>query len=149
MHKLDYRDLAGGGILLFLGVFIIWHAGTTLPLGTIRRMGPGMFPVVIGGLLVLFGALIAVPALWRRGNMPTIEWRPALAVLAGIVAFGVAIRPVGIMPALILQLAVTSFAEQTFRPVALLVMAVTFPIVAYLIFSLGLGLPIPMLRWPF
>ena len=148
MQKFDSRDLTGGVMLLLLGVFIVWHAATALPLGSPRRMGPGMFPVVIGGLLVLFGVLIAVPALWRRGDIPVIEWRTAMAILAGIVVFGAAIRAVGIVPALILQLLVTSFAEQTFRPVVLLAMAVAFPIVAYLIFSLGLGLPIPMLNWP-
>ena len=148
MQQPDYRDILGGGLLLLLGLFMIWYAASSLSLGTIRRMGPGMFPMGVGGLLAMFGLLIAVPALFRRGELPAVEWRTAAAVLAGIAAFAIAIRTVGLAPAIIAQLVVTAGAEREFRPLALLVMALTFPLAAYLIFGVGLGLPVPMLRWP-
>jgi hypothetical protein len=149
MYQRDYRDIAGGALLLLTGILIAWHASATLDFGTVRRMGPGMFPMSIGVILALFGVALMIPAFFRAGELEAIEWRSGAAVLAGIAAFALAIRPMGLIPAIIAVLLVSSLAERTFRPVALLVMSILLPLGAYLIFQVGLGLPLALFRSPF
>jgi hypothetical protein len=149
MYQRDYRDIAGGALLLLTGIMIAWYASATLDFGTVRRMGPGMFPMSIGVILAVFGIALMIPAFFRAGDFDAVEWRSAIAVLAGVGAFALAIRPLGLVPAIVSLLVVSSLAERRFRPVSLLVMCVTLPLAAYLIFRVGLGLPLAMARWPF
>lgn len=149
MYHRDYKDIAGGGLLALAGAGMAWHATNTLEFGTIARMGPGMFPTSIGVLLVVFGLLIMVPAFFRAGTLEQIEWRSFLAVLASVAVFAVTVRTVGLLPAIIGQVAISTLAEPMRRPLALAAMCVILPAAAYAIFTLGLGLPLTMARWPF
>lgn len=149
MYQRDYKDIIGGSLLLASGLLIAWHAANTLEFGTISQMGPGMFPMSIGLLLAAFGAAIMIPALFRGGEFEKIEWRPAIAVLASIAVFAATVRWLGLLPAILLQITVSRLADTTFRPRATAAMVIVLPLAAYVIFSLGLGLPIGMIRWPF
>lgn len=134
---------------MLTGLLIAWHAYTTLDFGTVRRMGPGMFPTSIGLILAGFGIAIMVPAFFRPGTMEAIEWRSASAVLASVAVFAMMVRPFGLVPAIVSLIFVASLAEQKFRPISLIVMSASLSLMAYLIFSSGLGLPLVMWRSPF
>ncbi|SMH40387.1 hypothetical protein [Azospirillum agricola] len=69
-------------------------------MGTAFRMGPGYFPVLLGGLLALLGAAISLRALWiDEGNrMGGLAWRPVLLVLGR----GLVLRPAAAELALLL-----------------------------------------------
>ena len=47
MTKRDNTDIIGGAILCVLGAFIALYA-QRYQMGTLFRMGPGYFPVVLG-----------------------------------------------------------------------------------------------------
>ena len=55
MQKRDLKDILAGAVLIALGLPGAAYALATLPLGTLRRMGPGMFPAALGLILALFG----------------------------------------------------------------------------------------------
>lgn len=149
MLSRDYRDIVGGGLLIVGGLFFTWYASTHYDLGTLRRMGPGMFPSALGVALALFGGLIAVPAIFREGVPPVVRiWTP-LFVLAGVAAFAMTIRPFGLIPAILSVVIISSLAELKVRPVSLAVLCVVLCLIAWLTFRVGLGLPIAMWRWPF
>lgn len=149
MYQRDYRDLAGGALLVVAGALIAWHAYSTLDFGTVRRMGPGMFPTSIGLILVGFGIAIMVPAYFRPGDMEEIEWRSAGAVLASVAVFAMTVRPFGLVPAIVSLIVVASLAERKFRPLSLIAMSSVLSLAAWGIFSKGLGLPLVMWRSPF
>ena len=48
------KDFGAGLVYVVFGVAAVW-IGRDYPFGTGARMGPGYFPSVLGGLLVLFG----------------------------------------------------------------------------------------------
>lgn len=149
MLSRDYRDIVGGGLLIVGGLLFTWYASSSYDLGTLRRMGPGMFPTALGVTLALFGALIAVPAFFRQGPMPVVRiWTP-LFVLAGVAAFAMTIRPFGLMPAILAVVIISSFAELKVRPLSLAILCVVLCVIAWLTFRVGLGLPIAMWRWPY
>lgn len=149
MLSRDYKDIVGGGLLVVFGLVFSWYAAEHYDLGTLRRMGPGMFPMALGLVLAAFGVLLIVPAFFRQGVMPEIRvWTP-IFVLAGVAAFTMTIRPFGMIPAVIAVIVISSLAELKIRPVSLFLLTTTLCLLSWLIFRVGLGLPIAMFRWPF
>jgi hypothetical protein len=148
MYKRDYRDLIGGSLLVVVGMLIVLHASQTLNFGTIRRMGPGMFPVSLGAILAVFGTAIAVPAWFREGTVERIELRAFVAVLGGIAAFALMINPFGLIPAITGLVLIVGLAETRYRPVPLVVICVSLSLFSYLVFRILLGLPLVMYRLP-
>ena len=71
--------------LMFIGIggfFVIW-ALTHYQMGTAVRMGPAYFPAVLGGLLVVLGALVFIESFAMQG--------PALPMPFNIVDFIIAV----------------------------------------------------------
>ena len=48
------RDTTAGLALIIGGCAYAWYANATLPVGTLRQMGPGMLPVSLGLTFILF-----------------------------------------------------------------------------------------------
>ena len=148
MKSRDYRDLFGGGALILIGTFAAAYAASRLDLGTVRRMGPGMFPTALGVVLASFGVALVVPAFLRPGEMPRVDVRPLVAVLAAIAAFAVMIRPFGIVPTIAATTFIVTRAEVRLPLVHTAILAAVLTLLALLVFKIGLGLPVPMIRWP-
>ena len=61
--------------------------------GDMHRMGPAMFPTLVGALLALLGAIVAARGLVLSGEAaPRFHLRPLAVSLLAIVLFGVALR---------------------------------------------------------
>ena len=58
-------DALAGLIFIAFGLGSIWIA-SGYELGTARAMGPGYFPVVLGGLIAILGGSLTVRALLAR-----------------------------------------------------------------------------------
>lgn len=148
MLSRDYRDIVGGALLVVVGLAFALYSFSNYELGTINRMGPGMFPMALGIILAGFGVMQAIPAFFRTGVMPEIRvWTP-IFVLSGVAAFALLVRPFGLLPAVIAVVVISSFAELKIRPVSLVILTGSLCLMSWLIFSVGLGLPVPMFRWP-
>ena len=144
----DRRDLAAGLALAALGGAFVWGA-LDLPLGTARRMGPGYLPLVVGGAAILIGLLVAGAAFGRAGRIPPVEWRPFLGVLAGLAAFALAIRPLGLLPAIVVAVLASATADARSRPLPALALALFLAVTAHLVFIVALRLPLVPWRTPF
>lgn len=145
----DYKDIVGGALLVIFGVAFVWHAAAHNEIGTLGRMGPGMFPMMLGGVLAAFGTTIAIQGCLRQGSLPQIRTLTPLFILGGIAAFALLIRPFGLIPAIIGATVISSMAELKFRPASLAVLSLALSVIAWLTFRVGLGLPLAMFRWPF
>lgn len=149
MLSRDYRDVAGGLLLVALGLWVAWYARAYYEMGTLRRMGPGMFPAAMGLILAGFGLGIAIPALFRKGERVYPEFATAFFVTLGVAAFALLIKPFGLIPAILGVVILSSLAELKIRPLSLAVLCVSLCLIAWLTFRVALGLPLPMARWPF
>ena len=148
MLSRDYRDIVGGALLVVVGLAFALYSLSNYELGTINRMGPGMFPMALGIILAGFGVMQAIPAFFRTGVVTEIRvWTP-IFVLSGVAAFALMVRPFGLLPAVIAVVVISSFAELKIRPVSLVILTGSLCLMSWLIFSVGLGLPVPMFRWP-
>lgn len=148
MRNRDWGDVIGGSLLVVVGLYFSIQAGE-YDLGTLRRMGPGFFPRALGIFLVALGLLIAALAAYRDGELPKPRLRPFAAILGGILAFALSVEWVGMVPATFLLVGISAFAEPDARRVPTLILAVVLSVIAVVIFSHGLSIPLPAVRWPF
>jgi len=148
MRNRDYTDLIGGGLLVVLGVACGWYA-TRYNIGTLTRMGPGYFPTALGFLLAFLGLLILLPALRRRGDFPVVHWRPLVAILLAIAAFGLTVREIGVVPATFLMTGIAAVAQPGVPVIRTLLLAAGLSALAVIIFLRALGVLLPMFNWPF
>ena len=149
MLSRDYKDIVGGALLAVFGLIVAVDAAASYDLGTLRRMGPGMFPMELGVILSVFGVALIIPALVSAGKRPHILIFSPLFVLLGVSAFALLVRPFGLIPAILAVVIISSVAELKIRPVSLTILSVTMCVLAWLVFRVGLGLAMPMFRWPF
>jgi hypothetical protein len=120
-------------------------------------MGPGLFPALIGAILVGIGGFMLATEIVRARTSATalrsawerIEWRSLAAVIAAMAAFAVLISSFGLAPAIVAIVAVSSLADDRIRPLSVIGLSTGLLITVYVVFVLALDLPIPMLRWPF
>jgi len=131
---------------------ILLAFGSHLPVGTALRMGPGFVPRAVGIGLLLVAAAIAlrgILSLRRRravaSGEPPVHWRGAASIGLGVLAFAVLIQPIGLIASAIVTVFVSSLAQDGDRIGERALLAGGLSAVAGAVFSLGLGLPLPML----
>ena len=129
----------------FAAVAILSAQG--LSLGTAGKMGPGYFPLLLGGVLGALGLiLIGRSVVIDGGPLPPFELRPLLTLALAVCLFGALIEPVGLVLALAVLTPLSAWAGPQFRwpEVALLALALIGFSVGVFVYALGLPLPI----WP-
>lgn len=149
MLNRDYRDVIAGVALTTLGLVISAYAISHYATGTVTRMGPGMVPAGLGVILAVFGIIISVTAWFREGDWPSIKVATPLVVLASVLIFAVTVDRLGLIPAVFLSVFTATLAELTFHPVRNLILAAALCLLAYLVFQVALGLPVPPFAWRF
>lgn len=148
MWRRDYRDIVAGGFFLVIGLGAALHAASHHAMGTLRNIGPGLFPAGAGLVLAALGLAMIVPAIARAGVRPTVEPGVAAAVLASVSAFALILPAFGLVPATLALTVVARLAERRPRPVGTLVLAVALAVLAWAVFVAALGVRLPAVRWP-
>jgi len=118
-------------------------------MGTAQRMGPAYFPTVLGALLALLGLGIAIGGLAREGHDGKIDkfhFGPIAWIIGAIVAFGVLLRPAGLVVALVALVTISMFGSHEFKWKEAAAVSFVMGVIVYLVFIYGLKLTIPV--WP-
>ncbi|MGY1836909.1 tripartite tricarboxylate transporter TctB family protein [Blastococcus sp. SYSU DS0510] len=140
------KDLIAGGVFTGFGLaFAITSA--TYDIGSPLRMGPGFFPLVLGGVLVVLGIAIAVTGyLSGEGGDPgPVPWRALVLLVAALLFFGYFVRALGLVPTLLVTVMMAVLAGRSVRVIPALVIAVSITAVCVLIFVVALQLRLPLL----
>ncbi|MFT3688729.1 tripartite tricarboxylate transporter TctB family protein [Paenirhodobacter sp.] len=134
------KDLVAG--LLFAAIGGAFLAGSVgMDLGTWRRIGPGGFPMLVSGLLLVLGLALTAKALMRREEERLrFDLRRVAVILAAIVAFGLVIRGGGMLPAVAVCCLVASFATRPFQPLRMAAYGLGLGALCSLAFVKGLGM---------
>lgn len=143
----DYVDIIGGAIMVAVGLWFMTHALESYSFGNLRRMGPGFFPAVLGGLIAVFGVLIILPALFRKGAPLGFELRPFVMVCLSIGVFAAVLERLGMVPAIFALVICAGFAKPGFKLVETLLLCAFLAFSAVAVFIWGLGIPIQAFRW--
>ncbi len=140
------KDLGIGVIYLALGLagFII---ARDYSFGTSGRMGPGYFPTIISGLLILFGIIAMLRGLMREGQpIGSLNWKGMALITLSVCAFGYLLETAGVIVALVALILISAAASERFRfELRAALGLVAFIIVCAVVFIKGLGVPMPLI----
>ncbi len=139
------RDVWAGAMLIATGAVAIFMA-RNYAMGTTLRMGPGYFPTVLGGLLIVAGLYLAVMGL-RRNEKIGGSWslRALIILPLSLVLFGLLMEHAGFIPALLVLTFGSTIATTESRPLEAMLLSVGLTAFCVALFIYGLGLPYPLL----
>jgi len=143
---LSNRDVLAG--LMFIGVgAAAMFVSRDYPMGSALRMGPGYFPMVLGGIMVGFGIFVMGQGLVNKERVKGTWSLRALFILPlATVVFGVLMEEAGFIPALVVLIFISAAAGDQFKWVEVVVMAIALTAVCVALFIYGLGLPYPLFK---
>jgi hypothetical protein len=151
------KDFFSGLMFMGVGVAFAWGA-TTYNVGNGARMGPGYFPLYLGVLMTVLGAIITFQSLVVEtlGGDKIGKWafKPLFFIILANLVFGVllaglpsmGIPAMGMIIAIYALVFIASMAEEGWKFKTTLILATVLAIGSYLAFVVALKLQFPV--WP-
>ena len=140
------KDFWAGLMFLGFGLFFAIGAGH-YRLGSAGRMGPGYFPMMLGGLLALIGGIVFFRSLVAKGpKVAAIPLRLLFLITLSLLGFGYLVQPIGLVLALVILIVLSAWAGHEFRLREVLLLSLVLIVLSVAVFAKGLGLPFPL--WP-
>ncbi len=148
MQLKNHRDLWSGVMFAIIGI-IFMILSKQYAIGTSAKMGPGYFPMVLGGLLTLIGLLIAAGAFAKSAHnlkLSPVGWRELSLILVSVAAFAFLLGKLGMVLSVTVMILIAAVASHEFKLKDTLISIVVLVLLAYLMFVKGLELQFPV--WP-
>lgn len=138
------KDFLSGLMFIVIGLGSIFIA-RDYPIGSALRMGPGYFPVALGGILFLMGVYVLVQGLIRKEQVQGNWSLRALIVLpVATVVFGLLVESAGFVPALLVLIVISAAAGREFKFLEILLLAIGLTVASVGLFIYALGMPYPL-----
>jgi hypothetical protein len=142
---MNNKRFLSGIMFLGIGIVAIWMS-RDYPMGSALRMGPGYFPVVLGGIMGLFGIYELIIGVLKPDPVQGNWSLRALAILPiSAVIFGVLMEHAGFIPAMIALVFVSAWAGTEFKLWEVVLLSIGLTIGCTGLFIYGLGLPYPLI----
>ena len=157
MNIKSQKDFFSGLMFMAVGLAFAWGA-TTYSIGTGARMGPGYFPLLLGVMMAILGAIITFNSLVieREGGDKIGKWayKPLVFIIAANLIFGVCLGglpsiklpAMGMIVGIYALTFVASAAESGWKVKNTFVLATVLAVMSYVAFVLVLKLQFPV--WP-
>jgi len=151
------KDFFSGLMFMGIGGAFAWGA-TFYSLGTGARMGPGYFPMLLGVMMTILGAVITFNSLvFERADGDKIgKWayKPLVFIIAANLVFGVCLGglpsiklpPLGMILGIYVLTFVASMAENGWKIKPTFILATVLAVMSYVAFVKILNLQFPV--WP-
>lgn len=157
MNIKSQKDFFSGLMFMGVGLAFAWGA-TTYNVGSGARMGPGYFPLYLGGLMMILGAIITFKSLVVEtldgDKIGKWAWKPLFfvilanlvfgALLAGLPYFG--FPAMGMIIAIYALTFIASMAEKGWKFKSTFILATILAAGSYVAFVLALKLQFVV--WP-
>jgi putative tricarboxylic transport membrane protein len=146
MHRDRLISQIGPALMLVAGLGFVVGSIATLDLGSARRMGPGAFPALVGGLLSVLALVTLIRNLRHPMGWDQPDPLSVLAVAGGVIAFAFLTPIFGVLPAVVVSVLTTSSVVPQFPWLGRIVLAVCVSAAVWLVFVKGLGIPLTTIR---
>jgi hypothetical protein len=115
--------------------------------GSAGKMGPGYFPLLLGGVLGVLSAILIGRSVVLEGEpLPRFHALPLAIIAVAVCLFGLLIEPFGLIVALAVLTVLSAWAGPQFRLTEVLALTVALIVFSIGVFVYALGLPINI--WP-
>jgi len=157
VHIKSHKDFFSGLMFMAVGGAFAFGA-SNYTVGTGARMGPGYFPLMLGVLLTVLGALITFKSLVVEtvdgGRIGKWAWKPLVFIIGANLLFGVCLgglpflglQPLGLIVGIYVVTFVSSMAEAGWKVKNTFILATILAVLSYLAFIKLLNLQFPV--WP-
>jgi hypothetical protein len=135
-----------GAAILFLTIGIAGiYFGRELTFGTAAKMGPGYFPTMLSGVIVLIGAIVGLRSLTIEGPpIEPVRLRPVVFILVAVIAFGFLIEQIGLAITTSGLAIFAAYARNDVNLKEALILAAVLAAFAIGVFAYALGQPLPI-----
>lgn len=141
------KNAAAGFFLIAVAAVALWQT-VDLAGGSLRQMGPGMLPRVLASLLGISGIALIISTYWQESvSLDRWSLRGLIFILGAVIAFGLAVRPLGLAVAGPLALIISVGASSESRLAEIAIFGLVMTGFCILLFKILLGLPIPVAPW--
>lgn len=151
--KLESKTFISGLIFLAIG-FLFAALASRYSIGSTQQMGPGWYPLAVSSLLALIGVTMIANVLITRERLERAALGPALwkaisVVCGSLAVFSLGIDRIGLMTSVFIMVVAATLPYGMSDLRRILVLASGLAVIASLLFVLVLGLPFPIVAWPF
>jgi len=144
-------DVVSGLMLLILALLVVFEA-YGYRIGTLRRMGPGFYPLMLGGVLAVLSIGLMLKGRVSPPFSEIIKEQkgaivPVLTLSVSLLSFIFANRYLGIIPATFILVFISCSVQRPFSFVKVFATALFLSIFVWIVFIRLFGIPFQLLRW--
>jgi hypothetical protein len=148
-ESLRRKDTLAGAVFVLFGT-LAFIVAQRYPAGVLLDMGPGYFPRALSALLVLLGLIVMARGLRTAGGGAALwAFRPLTILTLSMILFGLLVERIGLAPAMVALIFVSSAAGREFRFREVAVLAALMCLFSMGVFVWGLGMYFPLFAWRF
>jgi len=137
------QDIGAGVVFLLIGGAGIYF-GSDLTFGTAGRMGPGYFPMLLSGLIIVVGLAVGFQGLTIEGPpIDPVQLRPISFIIAAILIFGFLIERIGLALTAILLTIFAAYARPEVKLSETILLGVGLAMFTVVVFVYVLGQALP------
>ncbi|MGN6528171.1 MAG: tripartite tricarboxylate transporter TctB family protein [Burkholderiaceae bacterium] len=157
------KDHAGGALLVAAGIAVV-AASLGYGVGSLRQMGSGYFPLALGVVMALMGAVLLATTPWRDAPQPPPDdalpggehahlagpvWQPRgwLCIVGALGAFVVLGDHGGLVPASFASVFIAALGDRRNGPRDAALLAAGMTAFGVIVFHYGLHLLLPLFQW--
>ena len=135
-----------GWTLLFATCLYFFVQSVDYGLGTVRSMKAGAYPAMVSGALGLTSVWMFLATMLRPtpSDEPQFwDLRASGAVLAALAAFALTVRPLGLVPAILMTMGLAALGDRESRALPLALTAAGMALGCWLLVTVVLRMPLP------
>lgn len=152
--RINRKELWAAALLLFLGMATV-IGSNNYQIGTLARMGPGYFPLMLGVILMILGFLILFsPNLDANevaddlDRLPRAEQLKTWALVIGaVIAFVLVGKYGGLVPATFIMTTMAALADKGNSFKVSVVVGTVLTVATIIVFHFGLQMQFPLFTW--
>lgn len=138
------QDAVSGLLFLAIAAYVAVASLLELEIGRLDQMGAGFFPLALSVILANIGILVLLNAKPDEDNQAPVNWRAITLIGSAPIAFGLTVRSLGLVPALLISVAMATTSSKAIKPsnASIIIIGVTLFCVA--VFKFGIRVPYPL-----
>jgi hypothetical protein len=144
------KDFGAGLIVVAAGLFAA-VTGASYKIGTLQHTGPGLFPTLLGAVLVLVGLGIMASGFRVRDSAAVMALAPdirgSICIILGVLAFILAGEYLGMLAGSFACVFVAALGDRSGSWKSSLLLGVGLAAFSAILFGLFLRIQMPILRW--